>query len=266
MSEQDCTVQVEARGHVLTIGLNRPKKKNAFNIAMLRELSAAYTRLEDDDDLRVGLLYANGGDFTAGLDLAEVGPRVAAGDPLFPADAIDPLDVRRGGETRRRRKPVVVVAQGYCLTIGIELMLAADVCVCAANTVFAQMEVQRGIMPFGGATLRFAQRCGWGSAMKWLLTGDRFDAAEALRIGLVEEVVDEDEVGHRGLALAERIAAQAPLAVQATRANALLAVEEGHGAAVDALMPQARALMASEDAKEGVASFLERRQAKFQGR
>ena len=135
----------------------------------------------------------------------------------------------------------------------------------AAGTRFRQMEVARGIMPFGGATLRFPTLLGWGDAMKWLLTGAEFTAAEALRIGLIQEVVADGEQFAAAGAVAARIAAQAPLAVQATRRNAALAVEHGPAEARAALMGEARRLMHTQDAAEGLASFVERREARFKG-
>ena len=174
---------------------------------------------------------------------------------------MDPLDLWG----RRRTKPVVCAVQGICLTIGIELLLACDVTIAAEDTRFAQMEVRRGIMPFGGATLRFPAAAGWSRAMKWLLTGDEFDAAEALAMGLVAEVVPVGAQLARAIELAERIASRAPLAVQATLANARLAAEEARAAALAALMDTARPLFATADAMEGVRSFLERREAKFTG-
>lgn len=256
------TVTLEARGGVLHMGLNRPAKYNAFNRAMLRDLAAAFSQLEDDPALRCGLLFAQGDHFTAGLDLADVGPAVATGEPLFAPDQVDPLDLFG----RRRTKPVVQVVHGYCYTIGIELGLASDVLVCADDTVFGQIEVQRGIMPFGGATLRFHQRCGSGNAMRYLLTGDRFDGREAHRIGFAQATgADREAALALGIGLAERIAAQAPLAVQATRANTLKALEAGHAAAAAELMDRARALMGTRDAAEGMRSFVERRTAQFTG-
>jgi len=189
-----------------------------------------------------------------------VGPAFRAGADLFPPECVDPLELGR-----RRSKPVVMALKGWCLTIAIELALAADVRICGQGTLFAQMEVQRGIMPFGGATLRFPQVAGWGNAMRWLLTGDRFDAAEALRLGIVQEVVEDQEVFARSLHIAERIAAQAPLAVRATRESALIAVEQGASVAAERLFGPARALLDTEDAAEGVRSFLERRSARFIG-
>jgi len=256
------SVTTERLGHVWLMGLDRAGKLNAFDGAMHRELAEAYTVLEEDEDLWCGVLFAHGDNFTAGLDLAEVGPAVHQGGDLFPPGLVDPLEL---GE-RRRSKPVVCAVQGWCLTIGIELLLASDVRIASADTRFAQMEVRRGIMAFGGATLRMPQVAGWGNAMRWLLTGGQFDAAEALRIGLVQEVVESGQQKERALALAQEIAAQAPLAVQATRASAVAAFERGPAAAASELLAQVRALMESEDAAEGVRSFVERRHAEFKGR
>lgn len=255
------TLSIDVDGHVLSIGLNRPDKKNAFNIEMLCELSEAYSAFEEDDDLWCAYVHAHGSSFTAGLDLAEVGPAVAQGETLFPEGATDPLDLA----PPRRRKPLVMAVQGYCFTIGIELLLASDIRLAASDTVFSQMEVARGIMPFGGATLRFPKVCGWGNAMRWMLTGERFDAAEALRMGLVSEVVAPEALYERGMAMAQMVASQAPLAVRATRESSRIAMEQGHEAAFASLMTEARTLFASKDAKEGVMSFVQRRQAEFTG-
>lgn len=256
------TITTEKRGHLYLIGLNRADKRNAFNLAMLGELAEAMTEYEADSELRCALLFAHGDHFTAGLDLGEVGPAVRSGSPIFPEGSVDPLNLMTPGRT----KPLVMAVQGFCLTIGIELLLAADVRVAAKSTVFAQMEVQRGIMAFGGATLRFARECGWGNAMRWLLTGDRFDATEALRIGLVQQTVPTGRQLEIAEAIAERIAAQAPLAVQATLASSRASLTDGHNAALASMYEAARATMSSEDAAEGVASFLERREARFVGR
>jgi enoyl-CoA hydratase len=146
------------------------------------------------------------------------------------------------------------------------LMLAADVVVAASNARFSQIEVKRGIFPFGGATIRFVQAAGWGNAMRYLLTGDEFDAAEAYRLGLAQEVVEPGVELERALAIAQAIAAQAPLAVQATLASARTGVNQGFDAAASRLMPKVMELMQTEDAVEGFMSFVERRPAVFQGR
>src|SRR5262245_20249997 len=258
------SVTMELRDHVLSIGLNRPHKRNAFDLELLNGLADALARLEDDPEAWVGVLFAHGDHFTAGLDLAQVAGRVTSDQPLYDnEDAIDPV----GLTGRPRSKPLVAAAQGWCLTMGIELLLAADIRIAAADTRFSQMEVKRGIYPFGGATIRFPHEAGWGNAMRWLLTGDEFDAAEALRIGLVQEVVDPGTQVARPMELAQRIASQsAPLAVRATLASARRAFFDGPGSAADRLVTDVVTLFASEDAAEGVQSFVERRAARFQGR
>lgn len=255
-------ILTERRGHVLLIGLNRPDKRNAADFELLTQLALAYGELERDPDLRAGLVHAVGDHFTAGLDLADLGPRIGAdGIDYVTEGGINPWQV--SGE--HLTKPVVIAVQGICLTLGIELMLASEVAVAAESTRFAQIEVTRGILPFGGATLRFPRAVGWGNAMRWILTGDYFDAAEAHRIGLVQEVVPDGQQFDRALAIAERIAAQAPLAVQATLANAKRAIREGDAAAESELQPALARLAATEDARIGMEAFLRREEAEFVG-
>jgi enoyl-CoA hydratase len=259
----DNLVLTERRDGVLLIGLNRAAKRNAANFDLLQQLALAYGELDQDPALRVGFVYAVGDHFTAGLDLADIGPRISAdGIDFVPDGGINPWQVSGHALT----KPVVIAVQGTCLTLGIELLLASDVVVAAADTQFGQVEVSRGILPFGGATLRFPRAVGWGNAMRWILTGDQFDAAEAHRIGLVQEVVPVGEQFERGLEIANRIAAQAPLAVQATLANARLAIAEDDATAEHNLQPALVALAASEDAAIGMTAFLSRTPARFVGR
>jgi enoyl-CoA hydratase len=256
-------VTVDRDGHVLLIGLNRADKRNAADLRMLEELSLAYGELERDPELRTGFVFAHGDHFTAGLDLADVGPRIGPdGLQLVPEGGLNPWQVT--GE--QLSKPVVMAVQGTCLTLGIELMLASDIVIAADSTVFGQIEVARGILPFGGATIRFPRVAGWGNAMRWILTGDTFPAAEAHRIGLVQEVVPHGEQYTRGLELARRVAAQAPLAVQAALANARLAVRDGDAAAEAALQPNLVRLVRSEDARIGMGAFVSRTPAEFVGR
>jgi enoyl-CoA hydratase/carnithine racemase len=254
-------VSREQRGHVLLIGLDRVAKRNAFDVELLNDLSLAYGEFERNESARVAVVFAHGEHFTGGLDLVAAGPTLANGWTL-PEGGCDPWGVFAGP---RVSKPVIVAAQGYCFTIGIELMLASDINLCASNTRFAQMEVQRGIFPFGGATLRLHQRAGWGNAMRWLLTGDEFDAHEACRMGLVQEVMASEDLLPRAVHLAERIAAQAPLGVNATLASARQALLQGESAAARNLPETARRLMASEDAQEGIRAMLERRPGNFKG-
>ncbi|MEW1750636.1 enoyl-CoA hydratase-related protein [Streptomyces angustmyceticus] len=164
---------------------------------------------------------SNGPHFTGGLDLASLAPRLATGgEGLIPDTGRDPWGMYGEPAT----KPVVVAVHGRCFTAGPELVLNADLCVAAADTLFGQQEVTRGIVALGGATVRLPHRAGWGNAMRYLLTGDRFDAQEAWRMGVVQEVVGPGEQFDRATALAHLIAQQAPLAVQATLADARAAL------------------------------------------
>ena len=256
-------ITVERDGHVLLMGFNRVDKRNAADFPLLQELSLAYAELERDPELRVGFVFAHGGHFTGGLDLADVAPRIGAdGLSIAGADGINPWQV----SGQQLSKPVVIAVQGTCLTLGIELILASDIAVAAESTTFGQIEVARGILPFGGATIRFPRAVGWGNAMRWILTGDSFDAVEAHRIGLVQEVVPDGTQYGRGLELAQRVAAQAPLAVQAALANARLAVRSGDAAAEATLQPELVRLATSEDARIGMEAFLTRKAATFIGR
>ena len=257
-------VTIEIRDHVVLIGLDRVPKRNAFDLEMYRALAAAYGELHRNPELRCGVLFAHGEHFTGGIDLAEWAALLRQGRfPDLPAGAIDPLGL---DESNRLRKPVVMAVQGTCLTIGIELLLATDIRVAAASARFAQIEIKRGIFPAGGATVRLMQEVGWGNAMRYLLTGDEFSAAEALRLGLVQEVVEPGRELARAVEIAQTVAAQAPLGVQATLASARLARTQGEVAALRRLQADLVPLMSSEDAAEGLQSFIERRPAKFKGR
>ena len=174
--------------------------------------------------------------------------------------AVDPV-----GLGRACRKPIVTAVQGITFTLGIEVALAGDIVVAADDCRFSQLEPARGIHATGGATFRFVERGGWGNAMYHLLTSDEFDAQEAHRIGLVQEVVAAGAQLDRAIEIAEVIAAQAPLAVQATKASARRWLDEGVDACVAALGPTQAELVASNDGREGVQSFVDRRPAEFTG-
>ena len=256
----DCTPQ----GELLLICINRPAKRNGFTPKMFKELGEAYTRLDDDAALRVGVLHAAGAHFTAGLDLPSIAPLMRRGEKAVPLGLVDPLDLGMAGY-RRRIKPMVVAVQGITYTLGIELMLAADIVVAADDCRFSQLEVKRGIMATGGATLRMAERAGLGNAMLHLLTGDEFGSAEALRLNFVQRVVPAGQALQEAVRIAQSVAAQAPQAVVATRQNVLKAVEHGPLVAMHDFIEVQRRLANTEDAKEGLDSFVERRAARFTG-
>jgi len=258
-------IVTERRGHVLLIGINRPAKYNGFTPRMFRELGEAYTLLDDDDELRVGVLHAFGRHFTAGLDLPTIAPLMQRGEKAVPLGLVEPTDLGTPGY-RRRTKPMVAAVKGITYTLGIELMLAADIVIAADDCRFSQLEVKRGIMATGGATLRMSERAGLGNALLHLLTGDEFGSAEAQRLNFVQKVVPAGEELDEALRIAEAIAEQAPLAVAATRLNALKCVEDGPLAAMEEFIPTQQRLAASEDFQEGLRSFVEKRAARFLGK
>jgi len=256
-------IQVTTSGHILDIKVNRPEKYNALSPEMYREIGRAYAELNTNPELRVAVLHAEGKHFTAGVELDKWAGIFASGKS-FPVgeNEIDPFGV--SGE--RHRKPVVIAVQGYCYTWGVEILLNTEVRIAAENTQFAMLEVKRGIYPCGGATLRLPQQMGWAAAQRYLLTGDTWTAEEAWRLGLVNELVPVGQQYSRAREIAEKIANAAPLGVEAVLKSSRLAELRGEEEAAGQLFIDLQPIMRSDDAREGVQSFIERREARFKGR
>jgi enoyl-CoA hydratase len=249
----------ERHDRILKIVIDNPAKKNAFSPDMMAQLSDAITLLHNDDSLWVGVLCANGDNFTAGLDMPKFFGPTATRKPR-PDGNIDPF-----GMANRCKKPIVTAVQGIVFTVGIEMMLAGDIVVAADDCRFCQMEAKRGIAPLGGAHFRFISRAGWGDAMYHLLLCDEFSAQEAHRIGLVQEVVPAGAQVARAMELAGIIARNAPLGIQVTKEAGRKFIEAGEEAAI-AIVPQIRErVLNTLDAAEGIKSFVERRAANFRG-
>jgi len=254
-------LSVQARDHVIEIGLNRIAKRNAFDLQMYEELGLALGRLQSEPNLRCGVLFAHGDHFTGGIELPQWLPFFRDGRmPPLAAEAVDPLAQE---PERTLTKPLVIAVHGWCLTIGIELLLAADIRIAAQNTRFAQIEIKRGIFPVGGATVRLMEEIGWGNAMRILLTGDEFSGEEAYRVGLIQELVPDGTQLDRARSLALTIARQSPVGVQATLASARLARREGETSAYARMLRDLQRAIASDDAIEGLNAFLERREPRF---
>ena len=249
----------EAHDHVLKITISNPTKKKAFDPNMMVQLSNALTELHNTPDLWVGVITAEGENFTAGLDMPKFfGP--GANPTPIPDDNINAF-----GLGNSCNKPIITAVQGICFTIGIEMALAGDIIVAADNTRFCQMEAKRGIAPLGGAHFRYIERAGWGNGMYHLLLCDEFDAAEAYRVGLVQEVVPAGAQIDRAMELAGIIKKNAPLGIQATKIAGRKYIEAGEASAVAAIASIREQVMETADAKEGIQSFVERRAAKFTG-
>jgi enoyl-CoA hydratase/carnithine racemase len=252
-------VTTEKVGHVLKIGLNRPDKMNAADEELLHGLALAYGELEKDKELRVGLLFAHGDHFTAGLDLFDVGPKMQSGKlQLVPEGGIDPWGI----QTKQVSKPVVMAIRGTCFTLGVELALASDIVIAASDSKFGQLEVARGILPFGGGTIRLPKVAGHAKAMQYLLTGDTFSAQDALQMGMINEVVAPGEEVARAMEFAQKIAEQAPLAVQATLASSRNSDTENEKKQLFVRLNQ---LMSTKDVERGMQAFISKQPAQFEG-
>ncbi len=249
----------QVEDHILKITISNPNKKNAFDPDMMLQLSNALTELHNNPDLWVGVLTAEGDHFTAGLDMPKFfGPNA---NPT----PIPDTNINAFGLGRACSKPIVTAMQGISFTIGIEMALAGDIIVAADDCRFCQMEAKRGIAPLGGAHFRYVSRSGWGNAMYHLLLCDQFDAQEAYRVGLVQEVVPAGTQVERAMEIAQIIKQNAPLGIQATKAAGRKYIEAGEAAAVDAIAEIRAQVMDSKDAAEGIQSFVERREAVFKG-
>ncbi|PCH53006.1 MAG: enoyl-CoA hydratase [Cellvibrionales bacterium] len=258
----DGQITTEQRGHIYLIGIDRPEKYNGFTPKMFAELADAYEELENNSDLWVGVLHAHGKHFTAGLDLPKFADAMKAGEPILPTNGLDPFSLKPPFRTT----PVIAAMKGICYTAAIELMLATEIVVSAESARYSQLEVGRGVMASGGATFRMVERAGWGNAMKILLTGYEFNAEEALRYNFIQEIVPDGEELNRALELAAEIAQQAPLAVKATLSNSRSYYFDGPQAAVVDFTSIMTELANTEDAAEGVQSFIEKRPPKYTGK
>src|SRR5215472_3560082 len=253
-------VRHERDGHILKIVIDNPTKRNAFSPGMMAELSEALSLLDRDDELWVGVLSAVGDHFTAGLDMPKFFGPGAKPVPRPPGN-VDPF-----GMGQRCRKPIVTAVQGITFTVGIEMALAGDIVVAADDCRFCQMESKRGIAPLGGAHFRFLTRAGWGDAMYHLFLCDEFNAQRAYKIGLVQEVVAAGKQVERAMEIAQLIAKNAPIGIQVTKEAALKYIEGSEKAAIGYIPKIKDRVLNSEDAREGIQSFIERRAAVFQGR
>ena len=248
---------------IFYIGIDRPTKLNGFTPEMFRQIAEAYTEYENNSKALCAVIFSHGPHFTAGIDLPKIAPYMKSGkrEYLHPKDLIDPLGLRG----LIRTKPVVCAVRGITFTYGVELSLACDITIAADNCRFSQLEVLRGIMPTGGATIRFVQRAGWGNAMKYLLSGMEFNSEEALKMNIVQEVVTANKVFSRAKEIAKSIASAAPLAVKETIKSAKIALEKGREAAVSEFDVVQEMLALSNDANEGVEAFKNKQTPNFKG-
>jgi enoyl-CoA hydratase/carnithine racemase len=252
-------VGYERDGHVARITLRRPERLNAIDAAVNRELVAAVERLDADPGARVAILAGEGRAFCAGADLGTV----AAGEGV---DLGDDTATFAGFVSMPRSKPVVAAVHGYALAGGLELALACDVVVAAAGTQFGLPEVTRGLVAAAGGAIRLPRLVPEKRALEIILTGRRFDAAEALALGLVSRVVPAEELDAAAAELAGAIAANAPAAVRESLALVRTTRGVPEAQAWEHSAAAWRSVLATDDAREGAAAFLERREPRWSER
>ena len=255
------TLRVEVADRVATITVDRPEKRNALNGQVRRELIEALDGLEGDDDVRVVVITGAGEKaFIAGADIGEFAERT-------------PLEQRAAMEGRRVftviagfPKPVIASINGYALGGGCELALACDLRIAARSARLGQPEVNLGILPGGGGTQRLPRLVGLGRAMRLILTGELIDAQEAERIGLVDLLVDDDDLADRTRELATSIAAHSPVALKLIKEAVRASAEMPLAAGLELERELFITAFSSDDRTEGIRAFLEKRKPEFEGR
>ncbi len=255
----------ERDGHVLTVTLNRPEAKNAFSGEMLVAAYDAWKELDEDPELRAGILTGAGGTFCSGMDLkALAGGMEAMAQERFSQDP----DLHWKGLLRhfRPRKPLIAAVEGYCVAGGTEILQATEIRVAGESAEFGVAEVRRGLFPLGGSTVRLPRQISYTDAADLLLTGRLITAEEARRIGLIGHVVPDGRALERARELADLVAANGPLAVQAVLASMRAAQNLTEEAGLARELELGWPVFATEDAKEGPRAFADKRVAHFTGR
>jgi len=241
------------------VRINRPEARNALNIEVRRLLARHLTELGDDETTRCIVLTGNEKSFAAGADIKEM-----AG-----AGTIEML--QRGTHKLWRAisacpKPVIAAVNGFALGGGCELALTCDIIIAGESAKFGQPEVKIGIIPGGGGTQRFTRAVGKYKAMRYVLTGDLFSAREAFDMGLVSEIAPDAEVEKRALQMAQQIADLSPLAIQQAKESVLRGLDASLDTGLALETKAIQILFSSQDQKEGMAAFIEKRKPRFQGK
>lgn len=245
--------------HIALVRLNRPKELNALNLQLMGELRQALAELDDDPEVRVIIITGNERAFAAGADIKQMAGKTAV-DML----KIDQFSTWDG--IRRTRKPVIAAVSGFALGGGCELCMLCDMIVASESAQFGQPEIKIGVMPGAGGTQRLTRAVGKANAMEMVLTGKFISAAEAWRMGLVNRVVPVELYLSETVKLAREIAAQSPIAVQLAKESVNKAFETPLQEGLYFERKNFYMLFATEDQKEGMEAFVEKRKPEFKGK
>lgn len=256
---------VERDGHVVTLTLNRPEARNALSGEMLVRMHDAWVEIDEDPEIRVAVVTGAGGHFCAGADLKAM----AAGHPddewtpRFQADA----DLHWKALLRhfQPRKPLIAAVEGYAVAGGTEILQAMDLRVAGESAIFGVAEVRRGLFPLGGSTVRLRRQIPYAVAAELLLTGRQMSAGEAKDVGLIGHVVPDGQALTKARELADQIAANGPLAVQAVLKSLRDSANMGEREALANELEIGAPIFLTNDAKEGPTAFSEKREPRFTG-
>lgn len=260
-------------GHLLVVTIDRPERKNALDLFHFRDLAKAWRDFRDDDDLWVAVVTGVDGCFMAGADLKDYMPQITALSEQIADGSVEEIDGCRlsdGTEAVLRDatlyKPVIAAVDGPCVAGGMEMLGGCDIRVASDRATFGVLEPKRGLFAGGGTTARLPRQIPFPAAMEFLLCADAVPASRALELGLLNEVVPPDDVLPTALRYAERILANGPLAVRATKESVLRGLSGSLNDAYAIESELSKVVFASEDAKEGPRAFAEKREPRWQNR
>ncbi len=264
MPDTDSELLIDQCDGVLTLTLNRPERLNAISGPMLAALSAELDRANTDPEIRVVVLTGAGRGFCAGLDLKAR----ADGDDMSGATDLRLFDLHHTPPLvlHRMDKPVICALNGPAAGYGMDMALGCDIRIASDRAKLGAVFVRRGVLPESGGTWYLPRLVGWAKAAEIAFMGDVLDAERSLELGLVNRVVPHDDLMTEVAAMAARIASNAPYSVQATKRMMRLGMDETFETAVDHTYLQLRPMFTSEDFREGMTAFLERREPEFKGR
>ncbi|MEI6880873.1 MAG: enoyl-CoA hydratase-related protein [Bacteroidota bacterium] len=259
MNYEFILVESEYQPHIAIIRLNRPKELNALNLQLMLELKAALATLDDDENVRCIIITGNQQAFAAGADIKQMESKTAI--DLLKIDQFETWD-----QIRKTKKPIIAAVSGFALGGGCELAMTCDMIVASETAKFGQPEIKIGIMPGAGGTQRLTKAVGKALAMEMVLTGKFISAEEAMRAGLVNRVVAEELYLDEAVKLAKEVTQMSPISVRLAKESVLKAFDSGLQEGLYFERKNFYMCFASEDQKEGMKAFVEKRKPKFEGK